>query len=401
MSSQTLSFSQLVETSPEEAYRAFTNATVLREWLCNVATVNPRPGGRFYLWWNSGYYTSGEFTNVEPGQKAAFTWRGRGEPAETQVEVTFSPQDGGTLVTLDHSQVGSIEEWGEIIPEIKKGWKNGLENLASVCATGEDLRFVMRPMLGILAVDFNPEIAEKMGLPINEGIRIHSAVEGMGAAAAGLQAEDVIVSMGGIETTDSSSFEKVIGTYRAGDTIEVNFYRGSEKKSLAMKLSGRPIPEIPKTAKALAEAVAIHYQEIESALDEFISGVSDEAASFKPSPNEWSLKEILAHLIQGERSTLSYIGELVSGFERFADDSGSNIHPMIEATVAAYPTYQDLIIEYKRNMAETLNFLENLPEEFLAQKGTYWRLAYGLLQDPYHFNIHLEQMQAALDAARK
>jgi hypothetical protein len=51
-------------------------------------------------------------------------------------------------------------------------------------------------------------------------------------------------------------------------------------------------------------------------------------------------------------------------------------------------------------MAETLYFLANLPDEFVARKGTYWRLAYGLLQDPYHLISHLEQMQATLDAAR-
>jgi uncharacterized protein YndB with AHSA1/START domain len=33
MSSQTLSFTQLVKTSPESVYDAFTNATQLREWL--------------------------------------------------------------------------------------------------------------------------------------------------------------------------------------------------------------------------------------------------------------------------------------------------------------------------------------------------------------------------------
>ena len=47
-----------------------------------------------------------------------------------------------------------------------------------------------------------------------------------------------------------------------------------------------------------------------------------------------------------------------------------------------------------------LFFLANLPEEFVANKGTYWRLAYDLLQDPYHFNSQLEQMQTALEAAR-
>jgi hypothetical protein len=51
-------------------------------------------------------------------------------------------------------------------------------------------------------------------------------------------------------------------------------------------------------------------------------------------------------------------------------------------------------------MAETLYFLANLPEEFVTNMGAYWRIAYDLLQDPYHFNSHLEQMQTALEAAR-
>ena len=65
MSSDNLSFSQIINTDPENAYRAFTNATLLRGWLCNVASVVPRPGGRLYLWWESGYCTSGEFTTTE------------------------------------------------------------------------------------------------------------------------------------------------------------------------------------------------------------------------------------------------------------------------------------------------------------------------------------------------
>ena len=31
------------------AYRAFTNSTSMREWLCEVATVEPHPRGRIYI----------------------------------------------------------------------------------------------------------------------------------------------------------------------------------------------------------------------------------------------------------------------------------------------------------------------------------------------------------------
>ena len=401
MSSQALSFTQLIESPPESVYDAFTNATQLREWLCNVATVVPRPGGRIYLWWNSGYYSSSEFTLTEPGKEVSFTWHGRGEPAPTQVKVTFKAQDGGTLVSLDHSGMGTGDEWEQTISEMEKGWKTSLKNLASVQETGEDIRFVMRPMLGIILDEFNPEIARRLGTPTSEGIRLSGTVEGMGADSADLQADDVIVSMGGIETIDGNSLNNVLSVHRAGDEIEIVFYREGEKMSVMMELSRRPIPDIPLTTKELADAVEILYNEIKSMLDEFLVGVTEEEASFKPAPDAWSLKGNLAHFIQGERFYQQYISELVDGYERFADDYGGNCDAFINATIAAYPTIKEMVQEYKSNMAETLYFLANLPDEFVARKGTYWRLAYGLLQDPYHLTSHLEQMQATLDATRK
>jgi hypothetical protein len=168
-----------------------------------------------------------------------------------------------------------------------------------------------------------------------------------------------------------------------------------------MTLSGRPLPEIPATPQGLADAVSKLYKQIESGLDDFLSGVSEEEAKFKPGPSEWSIKDNIAHFIQGERFFQQYMTELLSGFERFADDYGGNVNEILEATSAAYPTVNAMADEYKLNMAETLQFTAHLPDEFVARKGEYWRLAYGLLQDPYHFDAHLEQMQAALEAARK
>ncbi|MGB3702608.1 MAG: SRPBCC domain-containing protein [Anaerolineales bacterium] len=401
MSSDTLSFNQVINTDPENAYRAFTNATQLRGWLCNVATVVPRTGGRFYLWWESGYYTSGEFTATESGVETSFTWFGKGEPAPSRVVVTFTPQDGGTLVTVNHEGLGTGEAWERSRSEIGKGWQNALENLNSVVTSGEDLRFVSRPMLGIILDEFNEQIAEKLGLPSAEGIRLGGTVAGMGAEAAGLQENDVMTIMGGMPTIDFESLNQALNARKAGDTIEVVFYRDGKQQILQMTLSGRPIPEIPATAEGLAQAVGKIYKGIEQVLIDFLSGVSEEQASFKPAPSEWSIKGNLAHFIQGERFFQQYIGELVSGQERFADDYGGNIDEFLEATIVAYPTVQDLVNEYKHNMVETVHFLANLPHEFIARKGEYWRLAYDLLQDPYHFNSHLEQMQAALEAARK
>ena len=401
MSEQTLSFTQQVKAPADEVYRAFTNATALREWLCDVATVSPHPGGRLYLWWTSGYYTSGSFTQAEEGKKVAFTWFGRGEPAVTQVQVNFTPQDDGTLVTLAHSGIGSGEEWSQSTVEIEKGWENSLKNLVSVLETGEDHRFVMRPMLGIMLNDFNAKIAEQLGVPVSKGIRLSGTVEGMKAGEAGLQADDIIVGMADVEILNFDSIEKALSGYRAGDEIEVVFYRGSEKKSVMMELSKRPLPEIPASANELAELVKAQHQEIETQLDEFLEGVSEEDADFKPEPDSWSLKDNLAHLIQGERFNHIFIVELVGGHERFADDYGGNIDAFNQATIATYPTIQDLVQEYKRSMDETVQILIHIPDEFMARKGSYWRLAYNSLEYPYHFHNHLDQMKATIDEARK
>ena len=401
MSTQTLSFTQMVKAPPEEVYRAFTNATVLREWLCDVATVSPHPGGRLYLWWTSGYYTSGGFTQTEENKKIAFSWFGRGEPAPTQVQVIFTPQGEDTLVTLTHGGVGTGEEWSQSTVEIEKGWENSLKNLVSVLETGEDQRYVMRPMLGIGVNDFNAEIAEQLGVPVDEGIRLSGTVEGMKAREAGLQADDVIVGMAGVLIAGSESLEKALSGHRAGDEIEVIFYRGSDKKNVMMELSKRPLPQIPPTTKELAEQVKSGNQEIQTTLDEFLEDVSEEEAAFKPEPNSWSMKDNLAHLIHSERYKHTFIVELVEGFERVADDYGGNINEFNAATIATYPTVQDLVQEYKHGMKETVQMLSHIPEGFMARKGSYWRLAYYTLEDPFHFHIHLDQMKAALEVARK
>ena len=401
MNTQTLSFSQMVKAPPAEVYRAFTNATALREWLCNIATVAPRAGGRLYLWWNSGYYTSGEFTTAEPQEKIAFTWYGRGEPAPTKVQIIFTAKDGDTHVAIEHMDIGTSEEWSKIILEFEKGWKKGLENLASVLETGEDLRFVLRPMLGIFFGDYDADKAKELGVPVTEGIRLEGVVEGMGAQAAGMQKDDVLVNLAGVPTQDYFGLENALQHHRAGDQIEVVLYRGREKKTLTMELSRRPIPEIPAAAKDLADALRKRYAELEAELDKFFTGVTEEEASYKPAPDEWSVKENLAHLIQGERGTQSYLAELISGQERYADDFGDNVHAAVEATVATYPTLKSLIQELKRSDAETVEFIARLPAKFVARKGSYWRVAYNLLDSPFHFHEHVAQMTAALDAARK
>ncbi len=81
---------QFVNAPLARVYYAFTNATSLREWLCDLATVSPRPGGRIYLYWNAGFYAAGEFLSVEKEKSIKFKWVGKDEPGASVVHVELT-----------------------------------------------------------------------------------------------------------------------------------------------------------------------------------------------------------------------------------------------------------------------------------------------------------------------
>ena len=398
---RSLKFRRTVNAPPAEVYRAFTNATAWREWLCDASQADPRKGGRLYLWWNSGYYAYGEYVAVTPGKKIAFTWRGRGEPDATRVQISLAEKNGSTTVTLTHAGIGSGKKWASAAQEFQSEWEASLENLQSVLETGQDLRIVRRPLLGVTPGDFNAEMAAKLGVPVTEGARLDDVAEGRGAKAAGLCKDDVIVRLAGKKITGWAAFTSAMQPHRAGQQVAVTFYRGAEKKTTTVELSSRPLPETPPTAEAFAETARKMYADMDAELAGCLEGVSEAEASHQPAPGEWSAKETLAHLIIGERETHAWITDLIVGDERWSDANPTNVPVRIAAATAVFSTLPSLVEELKRHEAETAAMLAALPPEFIAHKGSYWRLAHNLLQAPDHFGIHIGQIRAAIQAARK
>ncbi len=155
-----------VAAAPAEVYRAFTNESALQYWLCDSADVDARMGGRIYLWWDKGYYSSGVYTDLDRNKTVAFTWRGAGDPEATEVRVSLAPHgDNGTRVTLTHSGLGPGEEWAEAVFQDRRGWESAFENLESVLETGVDLRISRRPMVGLNGFgEVNDELIARLGL---------------------------------------------------------------------------------------------------------------------------------------------------------------------------------------------------------------------------------------------
>lgn len=394
MSKTSITFERTIAAPPAHVYRAFTNGTSMREWLADVATTSPKEGGYWFLAWNDGHFASGRFTELDKNRRVALTWRDGDDGPRSRVEVDIDGRDGTSRLRVAHHDLDP-----SLAADYEHAWNASLDNLASVLAEGPDLRVTQRPMLGIFVGEFNERVAARLGVPVSEGIMLEDVVPGMGAAAAGLQKGDVVVEIGGQPTGDWSALHHALAQHKAGDTVDVTLYRNGAQQRVAMPLSGRPIPEIPPTADALADAV---YERLTAAYRgyvEVLADVPDDVAARRPSPGEWSVNEILAHLIHGERGTARWIAELLGGEEPLYDGWGGNIEEPIAATAESYGSLQGLVDELDRGYREVTALIRRLPDEFVAQRGRYWRLAWSLLEGTTHMDTHLDQVKATIEQA--
>lgn len=396
----TVTAETIIQAPLKFAYRAFTNATSLREWLCDVATVAPHPHGRMYLWWAGDFYSSGHYLELEENKQVKFRWFSNIDPAPTEVTVTFTEKDGGVNVRMDH-EVPQGEAWQGKPEGFRKNWQDSLRNLKSVLEAGIDLRIAERPMLGIVPGDFSEEQAIHLGIPVREGLRLDGTVDGMGAKRAGLERDDLLVSMAGKAiTNDFTSLQMAIAGKKGGDVIDVEFYRGAEKKSVSMELSKRPMADVPFNPVELSKQARALFEPALAEIEKCFEGYSDEQAMKRPAPNEWSALEVVAHLIQGERFNANYLSSLIDGYEPTTDGFGGNINASVAATVKANPSIKLMMDALRRSVDEILSYVEMIPEEFVANKGSYYRFGAGMLQPNFHLNSHTEQMREALKAAK-
>jgi uncharacterized protein YndB with AHSA1/START domain len=134
-----------LDCDSRRAFEMFTDNRLLETWLAQAADVEPRPGGRYELFWDpadrQNDSTQGcKVTAVEPGQFIAFEWKGprqfkhfmnNANPL-THVVVFFIPeQSGGTNLHLIHSGWRDTPEWEEAREWFERSWAMALRSLAT------------------------------------------------------------------------------------------------------------------------------------------------------------------------------------------------------------------------------------------------------------------------------
>ena len=393
-------FERTVPGKPEDVFYAFSTSQGWRDWLVDAAYFRSRPGGSFHMSWDKGWYASGTVEALEKPNKVTLAWRGKDAPGATKVAVTLEPSGEKTHVQIVQSGFGEGEDWDTSRELAAEGWEAGLENLASIFDTGADLRITRRPMLGIMGNDFNEEIAASIGVPVTEGTRLADAIEGMGAAKAGLKGDDVIVEMDGTSLRSWEDLGPVLQRRQAGDVVSVVFYRGPDKQEVEMELMGRPIPDLDLDPVAFAQSYREVTAEVIKDLKEALEGVTEAEAEIS-TEDDWSIKENLAHLVLGEEYNIKLLTELLQDGESQYAGGGENRRETLRAIVRTTPTTEMLVQRLERAQKETCSMLEESESVLGARKGVMWRLgSYWLHYPGGHEREHIEQMMKELEMAR-
>ncbi|MFN2165121.1 MAG: DinB family protein, partial [Anaerolineae bacterium] len=167
-------------------------------------------------------------------------------------------------------------------------------------------------------------------------------------------------------------------------------------------LGQRPAPEVPDSASELVDRLAGLHQEVNAELEAVLEGVSDEEASQSPAEGEWSVKQVLAHLTDGERGFHQVLSNIaVIGWHDAGGFYPDQFPGRLEAVLAVTPTLQGLIDRFLTDEAETVAILRGLPETTLAHKARYRRLGQVALGAPDHTREHVEQIKRAVEAVRR
>jgi uncharacterized protein YndB with AHSA1/START domain len=397
----------VVDTTAELAFEAVTAASELREWCSDQAWTEVRPGGRYEMRWNSGYRADGTFSELDAPNRAAITWRGTGEPGETTLAWTVAPGDQGTgsaepvTVTVVHGGFGAGSEWDEAVEQSEKGWSLGLENLKSTLETGIDQRIARQPFLGINLDRLTPERAAKEGIAAEEGIYVLDTVEGSGARAAGLGKGDTIVGLAGMETPDFAELGAALRTCQAGDVVEVDLVRGQARETVQVTLGSRPMREVPESASALADQLAQGQAEASAELKAALEGVTEAEAEQQPAEGEWSVKQTLAHLSDGERGFhMVQVSLAVNGWFDAGPVFPDQFPGRLDAVLAVTPTLEGLVERFMTDQAETVALVRGLPDTTVAHKARFRRMADFVLFQPDHTREHIAQIKGAIEGAR-
>ncbi len=212
----------------------------------------------------------------------------------------------------------------------------------------------------------------------------------------------MIVALGGQETPDFEELGQALRAHQAGDAVSVELVRGQEQETVEVTLGQRPQPDVPDSAKALAERLTERHREVNEELQAAVAGLAEKEAKVCPDEGEWSVKQVLAHLVENEEAGHVFLFNIAAnGWLDGGNVSYRQYPGRVEALLAVTPTVRGLLDRYLTAHAETMEMLRRLPKETVAHKARFRRIAEFELFGPDHVREHVGQIQNIVEALGK
>lgn len=157
-------------------------------------------------------------------------------PDAIQTDASINPgNSGGPLVNRHGEVVG-------ITTAVIRGQAEGIGLVISMDSARPIVEELIasgrvdRGFLGVSIVEISPSLAESFDLSVDHGVGVREVESGGPADEAGLQPGDIIVELAGKELSNSGDLLQALTTYRAGDTVTVEFFRDGELESAEITL---------------------------------------------------------------------------------------------------------------------------------------------------------------------
>ncbi len=99
---------------------------------------------------------------------------------------------------------------------------------------------VPRPWLGVLVEKVTPQLRRYYQLGRDQGVVVYNLVASSPAARNGLKAGDIVFEVNGKRVEETFELEKLVLSQKPNETVEVKIQRGSQIKSLRVKLTEFP-----------------------------------------------------------------------------------------------------------------------------------------------------------------
>jgi len=127
------------------------------------------------------------------------------------------------------------------------------------------------PFLGVQTQALTPDLKERLGITVEQGVIVTDVVPNTPAAKAGLKSEDVITAIGDKAISRPEELREAVHQMEVGKEVTLKVFRGNEQLEVKTKLEGAPMgfgalpPELEQYFPGFGERFSARMPQFDSA----------------------------------------------------------------------------------------------------------------------------------------